>query len=295
MHELTWTTPDGDEWPMQVMAPVEDASGEGWPIVVTFHGARTGTSASDLSSVAQTGIVVAAPRWIEPEWSMMNLSVLDPGDYVDGMYFDDSMCAYAAAQAAAVELGGDAGRTTVEGFSAGVHPAAWVALGLERENPCPDADSVPPIALALGDAQFLFEGVMGSTNWDPAFADPASIAQDTLDRLLNPERWNADEDLRILIWSSNSTAADRAIESPPSADSWIRQRGDDQLIADLDELGQFDDGVIGFTDTGNLFSFRAENAGWDVTLGAVDGEHTRSSTELAWLTSLAWGEDIDLE
>ena len=133
---LTWETPDGDVWPIEVIHPVDSVS-SGWPVLVTFHPSVTGTGVRDFSAVASDGVVVVAPRWITPEWSETNLEAVSAEEYVDGRWFDVAACAFAAAQSVATDYGGDPERTTVEGFSAGVHPAAWVGLGAVRDDLCP--------------------------------------------------------------------------------------------------------------------------------------------------------------
>jgi hypothetical protein len=287
---LSWVAPDGDSWPLDVVAPVDDIEG-GWPVLVTFHGAEAlGTSASNMSAVAASGTVVVGPRWVIPEWSISNLDALDADDYVDGALFDIAKCALGAAQEAAADHGGNPDWTTVEGFSAGVHPAAWVGLGVVRDDPCPDTDIVAPAAMVVGDSQWLFEGFGGE--WDATFLDETSRATDTVDRFLNPERWNVPDGFVAYLWSSESTDVDRAVENPPAADSWVRSRGGDDIVADLDSVGAFDDESIGFLDNGLLQQLRMKEAGLPVLHEQLPGGHSRKSEMIDRTIELVWREPV---
>ncbi len=286
----TWTTPEGQEWALDVLAPVDAVEG-GWPVVVTFHGSAAGTSAVDLAEVAAGGVVVVGPRWIDPRWTLGDLDVVDGGEYVDGELLDVARCALGAAQQAAVEHGGDPSRTTVEGFSAGAHAAAWVGLGVVREDPCPDVDVIAPIAMVLGDSQLLFEGFEGE--WDSVFADPGSRATDTVDRFLNPERWDVPAGFAAYLWSSGSGVVDRDVTDPPAPDSWLRMRGGEDLVTDLDELGAFDDGSVGFVDAGRLLELRLHEVGVAALHEELGGSHMRKPAAIERTIALAWGEASD--
>ena len=283
----TWTTPDGESWALDVVAPVETVDG-GWPVLVTFHGAAAGTSAADMAEVARSGAVVVAPRWILPGWDETNLDALDPVEYVDGALFDVAWCALGAAQEAAAAHGGDPGLTTVEGFSAGVHPAAWVGLGVVRDNPCPELAVTAPVAMVVGDSQWLFEGF--GDEWDATFADASSRATDTVDRFLNPDRWSVPDGFVAYLWSSEADDADRAVDDPPADDSWLRTRGGEDIVVDLEALGAFDDGSIGFLDNGLLMALRMEGAGLTVLHEQLAGEHMRKPEMVERTIAVVWGE-----
>ena len=289
-ESLSWVTPDGESWPLDIVHPVDQVEG-GWPVLVTFHGAASGTSASELAGVARSGVVVVGPRWATPEWTIGNLGAIGAADYVDGAVFDGAKCALAAAQAAAADHGGNPDWTTVEGFSAGVHAAAWVGLGVVRNDPCPDAEIVAPVAMVVGDSQWVFQGVFGD-EWDAAFADESSRAPDTVDRFLNPERWDGPDGFEAYLWSSESTDFDRPVENPPAADSWLRTRGGDDLIEDLDTVGGFDDGAIGFLDNGLLQEYRMQQAGLAVVHEQHPGGHDRKPQAIERTIELVWQEPI---
>ena len=282
---LSWETPDGESWPLDVVAPVDTVE-EGWPLLVTFHGAASGTSASDMAAVARSGVVVVGPRWTIPEWTMSNLESLGPANYVDGALFDVAKCALGAAQEAAAGHGGNPDWTTVEGFSAGVHPAAWVGVGVIRDDRCPEVEIIAPIAMVLGDSQWVFEG----DQWDEAFVDESSQATDTVDRFLNPDRWTVPDGFVAYLWSSESTAVDRPVENPPAENSWLRTRGGDDTIDDLDTVGAFDDESIGFFDNGLLQEYRMKQAGLAVFHEQLPGDHSRKAQMIDRTVEVVWQE-----
>lgn len=287
LRDLTWTTPGmepplagvdvqwtvGQEWALEVVHPVETTQG-GRPVVVVFHGSTTGSAlGSNMTELARQGAVVVAPRWAPPAWSATNLNALSAEEYSDGYWFDVGACALSAAQQIASEYGGDPKRTTVVGFSAGVHPAAWTALGVARNNLCPDRDKfTPPIGMIIGDAQWLFQGAI----WDETFLDPDSLAKDTVDRFLNPARWVGMPDgFYAYLWNSESRAWARSVENPPSTDSWLATRREDMstLLVGLDAVGAFDDGFILFPDNRLLMAKRLDEAGITVMQDFVATDH----------------------
>lgn len=230
-------------------------------------------------------MVVVAPRWATPEWTLSNLEAIGTGAaYASGEFFDVAQCAFAAAQKAATDHGGNPEWTTVEGFSAGVHPAAWVGLGLVRDDPCPDAVTVAPIGLVLGDSNWLFQ----RDQFDGAFGDESSPGTDTVDRYLNPERWTVPDGFVAYLWSSESTVTERPVEMPPSAESWLRARGDDDLVDDLDSVGALDDGSVGFLDNGLLQHLRMRQAGITVAHEQLPGDHSRKAGMIARVVDVVW-------
>ncbi len=286
---LSWETPDGESWPLDVVAPV-DAVEEGWPVLVTFHGAASGTSASGMAAVASAGVVVVGPRWAIPEWSITNLESIGAANYVDGAVFDLAKCALGAAQEAAADYGGNPDWTTVEGFSAGVHPAAWVGLGVVRDDPCPDTEIIAPSAIVVGDSQWVFQGF--GDEWDETFLDQSSRATDTVDRFLDPDRWTVPDGFVAYLWSSESTAVDRPVEDPPEDDSWLRTRGGVDIIDDLDAFGALDDESIGFLDNGLLQESRMQQAGFAVLHEQLLGDHGRKSEMIDRVIEVVWQEPL---
>ena len=283
--ELSWQAPDGESWQLDVVAPIPAAEG-GWPVLVTFHGAARGTSATVMSAAAKSGIVVVAPRWIDPEWSVSNLNVMSSSVYVDGAAFDVARCALGAAQQAAGDYGGNPERTTVEGFSAGVHPAAWVGLGVVRDDPCPDVVTAAPIAMVLGDSQWVFQIDV----WDDTFVDSTSRAADTVDRFLNPDRWTVPDEFVAYLWSTESSSTSRPVQNPPSEESWLRTRGGDDIVKDLDAIGAFDDESIGFLDNGRLQELRIQRTDIHVSHEEYPGGHDRKPEMIDKVIDLIWAQ-----
>ncbi|NNE75408.1 MAG: hypothetical protein HKN26_17220 [Acidimicrobiales bacterium] len=288
VEDLTWTTPTvapadvgtvvqattGEAYPMTIAYPAAEPPVEGWPIVVHFHGAELGTSLYELDQHLGDRAVVVAPRWAPTAWSSQNLDALTAAEYADGYWFDVAACGLAAAQDAAVERGGDATRMTIVGFSGGVHPAARTALGEARNDLCPDREpAARPQAMIVGDSQFLFQG----DNWDETFADSASLAPDTVDRMLNPSRWSPRPvGFVVYLWTTDATYWTRAIANPPAADSWITNRLPDgaALLEDLAAVGAFDDEKIMFGDNALLLQMRLESAGVPVLHEFFPTNHT---------------------
>lgn len=288
LSDLTWTTPNmepaiagadvqrtvGQEWALDVVHPVE-SSVDGWPIVVVFHGSTAGSVifGGDMKDVARQGAVVVAPRWAPPAWSAENLKVLSAEEYIDGYWFDVGGCALSAAQEVAIEYGGDPARTTVVGFSAGVHPTAWTALGLARNNLCPDREPfTPPTGMVAGDAHWLFQG----GNWDEDFRDPESLAANTVERFLDPSLWRTlPAEFTAYLWSTESLAWNRSIENPPAEDSWLQIRVGHipGVLEDLESVGAFDDAVLLFPDNGLLLAWRLEGAGVTVLHESFSTDH----------------------
>lgn len=251
-------------WTMDVHYP--DAQGP-WPLVVVYHGMTTGRSNSEAREIARRGAVAVAPQWIKtlpPE--------LTREEYIEGDLLDRAACAVGKAQEVAGDFGADPADTTVAGFSAGMQPAAWVGLGAMRIDGCAQPMTYQPVGLVLGDNQFIFY----EDGWDASFADPESPATDTLDRLINPDRWSVPDDLAVYLWTSDYRHG-RAIENPPASDSWIWGRDTTgTLVDDLTALGAFDDEWIGWMDNALLMELRMKAAGIDVVHEAVGGGHNYS-------------------
>jgi len=261
------------------------------PIVVYFHGSTSGTPLNGLDQLAEQGAVVVVPRWILPEWNFGNLGILTEAEYADGYWFDVAACAYAAAQDAAVKYGGDPTATTLVGFSAGIHPAAWVTLTPPRNDLCPERDSVRPEAMVIGDSQLLFQG----PGWDETFEDPNSLALDTVDRLLNPKRWTGlPDDFAAYLWSTESTAYRRELEDPSTAESWIHTRSTEPevLIDDLRAVGAYDDGAIMFDDNALLLEKRLGDAGFSVLHETFPTNHAYTAGVHDRIGALVAGEEL---
>lgn len=234
------------------------SAGEGpWPVVVAFPQYAAGvTDAVTAREMARRGAVAFAPVTVPG-------GTRSPWEYIDGMDFDRGSCAVGFAQAHAREYAGDPERTTVMGAAGGDHQSVWSAFGLIREDVCEEPILHAPVGLVAGLPQWLFE----LAYWDEPIADPLSNARDTLDRFWNPSRWQAAEKLQVHLWTTASTSNQRPIEQPISSDSWIHSRDTTgTLVDDLETVGAFSDGTIGFNDNARAMYLRMRRAGISVTL-----------------------------
>ena len=261
---MIYHTDDESEWTMDVFYPSEAGP---WPLVVVYHGMTTGRSSTEARRIAESGAVAVAPQWLKAVPPTMTRE-----DFIVGDLFDRAACAAHAAQHAAADYGADPMQTTIAGFSAGAPTAAWIGLGVVREDVCALPMLYRPVGTVLGDSQLFFY----EDGWDPMFDDSSSPAADTTDRLINPERWDIDPDAAFYLWSSDFVYA-RDVDDPPGADSWIWSRdttGD--LIDDLAAVSAFDNGRIGWKDNANLLELRLAEAGFTVTHELVGGGHAYS-------------------
>ncbi len=265
---------DAGAWSMDVFYP--DAEGP-WPLVIVYNGMSTSTAAGEAREIAARGAVAVAPQWLKVTPPELTLE-----DYIDGGLFDRAACAVNAAQHLAADYGADPTRTTVAGFSAGMHPTGWVGLGVVRNDVCQTPQLYQPVGLVMGDSQFLFY----EQGWDSSLADPESPAADTVDRFVNPERWDVPDNLAVYLWTSDYPYG-RDIENPPSAESWIQSRDTTgTLINDLTVLEAFDDKWVDWMDNGLLMEMRMKGAGLGVIHEAVGGEHAYSSRVFDAIESL---------
>lgn len=265
-EEVVYHEDDDGTWAMDVFYP--DAEGP-WPLVIVYHGMSTLPARTEARVIAKRGAVAVAPQWIKATPPKMTRE-----GYIDGMLFDRAACAVNAAQHVADDYGADPTQTTVSGFSAGMHPTHWVGLGIVRDDLCDETLLHRPVGVVLGDNQFLFfeEG------WDDSLADANSQGADTLDRFINPERWDVPDDLAAYLWTSDFFHG-RGVDNPPGDDSWIHLRdANGTLVDDLAAVGAFDDEDIDFMDNGLLMERRMTAAGIEVVHEAVGGGHSYSDT-----------------
>lgn len=227
------------------------ADGEGpWPVAVVYHDFCVQCAeTSPARDLASRGAVVFTPTWV--------LEVGEAGEYVDGATFDRAVCALGAAQRLAPEFGGAAEATTVIGSGGGEHPATWAALNLARDAACEDPTMFKPTGLIVGEPQFIFQ----EEDFDDAFAEAGSNAPDTIDRFLNPARWDPAENLSVVLWATAYVGNSRAV-APDGSDSWLTTRDTTgTLVDDLAAVGAFDDGLILFDDNIQLMNARLSGAG----------------------------------
>ncbi|MGI9642412.1 MAG: hypothetical protein ACR2N9_06490 [Acidimicrobiia bacterium] len=261
-RDVEYLADDEGSWTMDVFYP--SVPGD-WPLVVVYHGMTTQRSITAANTIAASGAVAVAPQWLQT-------TSLTREEYIDGYLFDRAACATAVAQQIAVDFGADPTNTTVAGFSAGVHPAGWVGLGVVRTDVCDQPLAAEPVGLVLGDSQLIFY----EEGWDESFADPSSNAEDSTDRFVNPDRWNVPDDIAAYLWSTDFEYG-RTIEDPPADDSWIWARDTTgTLVDDFTALGAIESEWIGFMENGELLERRMVEIGIDATHDAVGGGHSYS-------------------
>jgi hypothetical protein len=227
------------------------SEGEGpWPVIVVYAEYCTGCEADNTARIlAMRGAVVFAPVWAIEDVSAT--------EYVEGALFDRAACAVGLAQAVAPQFGGDPNRTIVMGDAGGEHPATWVAYGLERTSACPEPVRYPPVGLVVGAPQWLFHEDL----WDQDFVSADAVALDTLDRFLNPERWHTADDLAVYLWATAYQGNNRILDGS-DAEGWLAMRDSTgTLVADLEAVGAFDDGVMLLEDDARLMEARLRGAG----------------------------------
>jgi hypothetical protein len=125
--------------------------------------------------------------------------------------------------------------------------------------------------LVPGESQFLFH----HERWDPAFASGDPEPRETLDGLLNPQRWNVSPELRVGLWSAaNPIGETRSIQNPPATDSWIWLRdAATPVVDDLAAVGAFDDERVDWHDNALLMEQRMKSADIDVRNEVYDIGH----------------------
>lgn len=248
--DLVYLTDDEGDWTLKVLYPVEDGP---WPLIVVIP-PQFGQVAAAREMAKRGAVTVVADAWTEV-WSG------DPAPHVYGE-MDRAVCIVGWAQAHAADYGASAKATTVAGYSGGAMAAAWAGLGLANGTACPEKMTELPVALVLGESQFLFH----HERWDPAFMSEDPEPKATLDGLFNPQRWNVSPDVRVALWSAEHPIGEtRAVENPPAEDSWIWLReAATPVVDDLIALGAFDDERVDWADNARLMESRMQQAGIDV-------------------------------
>jgi hypothetical protein len=248
-EEFIYLEDQAGSWSLKVFYPTEKGHS---PLIMMISPAP-GWVDGHARILAELGAVIV----VVESWA----TTADPALWLTGD-MNRPACALGWAQAHADDYGAIAGMTTVDGYSGGAMPAAWVALGVADDSSCEFNVSERPVGLVAGESQFLFH----NERWDPAFVSGDPEPPKTLDGLLNPERWNASSDLRVGLWSAeNPIGETRALENPPADDSWIWLRDTaTPVVDDLISIGALDDERIDWSDNARLMTLRMEQAGIDV-------------------------------
>lgn len=267
--DIVYLEMDGHEY--RVDAYVPDGDGP-WPVVVALHGAPVYKNNSYVTVVAEaaveSGMLVFTPNWVA-EWPTLSA--------MDAAFVRSTnpvlACALAFAQQEAAGYGGDSGRTVVYGSSAGATSGAALVLGpgTDVTSGClAQAPPMAPVGAVLGDAEYFNH----ATWWDGAFDEDIEEMQTLVAETVDPAFWNADLPARIRLWAAEDGSFPRSFDDPWDEDGWFALRDPDGSIReDLDELGELDDGVINYKDSGLLLFTRLEQAGIDATFEVFPGDH----------------------
>lgn len=264
---VPYMTIDGREVYLDIYAPNSDGP---WPVVVAFHGSGARddlTTYTVATEAAAQGMLVFTPGWIDEHSFPLTADVFDVNRQT-------ASCAVAFAQQQATELGGDPDRTVAYGFSAGYTPAMWVALA-PAEGPIPgcatDASPTQVNGVVAGDGV----GFLYTDYFDGAFdADPEAM-QAHGEVFVDPAVWPSDLDAKFFLWAAGDGTLPRTVGDVTDETGWLAQRDPTGSIrADLERLGQLEDGVITLVDAGRLMADRLAAAGLDVTLDEYPGGHT---------------------
>ncbi|MEA2026291.1 MAG: hypothetical protein U9O18_06340 [Chloroflexota bacterium] len=270
IKDIVYLEMDGHEYLVDVYAP----AGEGpWPVVVALHGATVykndSTNTVVAKAAAEAGMLVFAPNWVAawPTLSDMN------AEFVRSTQPALS-CALAFAQQQAVWYDGDPDRTVVYGMSGGgssghglvLAPTVDLTPGCLAQTP-----PVAPVGAVLGDAEYFNHPEW----WDGAFDQDIEEMQTLVAEKIDPAFWTADLPSRFRLWAAADGSFPRSFDDPWDEDGWFAQRDPDGSIReDLDDLGELDDGVINYIDSGLLLFTRLQREGVDATFDVLPGGHT---------------------
>jgi len=175
-NDLVYLTDDEGTWTLDVAYPAENGP---WPLIVVVphrypapESLRTSLSVALSWCRAMLGQRPAA-------WTT------DPNRHLYGE-MNRAACIVSWAQAHAGDYGADPQITTVAGYSGGAPAATWVGLGLADDGGCDEPIAALPVAVVPGESQFLFL----HERWDAAFVSGDPEPRETVDGLLNRQRWN---------------------------------------------------------------------------------------------------------
>ena len=268
--DIVYLEMDDHEYLVDVYVPAGDGP---WPVVLALHGGTVYKNNSYTTRVAkaaaEAGMLVFAPNWVA-EWP--SLSAMD-------MEFVRStqpalQCALAFAQQEATTYDGDSARTVVYGSSAGGTSGAGLVLGpaVDLTPGClAQAPPMAPVGAVLGDAEYFNHPAW----WDGAFDEDIEEMQTLVAEKVDPAFWTAELPARVRLWAAEEGSFPRSFDDPWDEDGWFAQRDPDGSIReDLDALGQLDDGVISYIDSGLLLFTRLQQTGIDATFEMFPGDHS---------------------
>lgn len=262
-------TTTGAEYLMDVYTPAGDGP---WPVVVAFHGQDSDLKDESSTTVvaqeaAAQGMLVFTPSWIN--FSAFPVTV----ETYEG-WIKTANCAVAFAQQNAATYGGDPAITVLHGFSAGIRPSLFALLQPMDDPISGCATEEPPVPIAgvvLGDGEYFLH----TETFDGAFQTDLEAMQAEVAALIDPSHWPEDLDAEFFLWIAGTGTNPRSIGDLSDESGWLAQRDPDGSIrADLDRLGQLEDGTITYIDAGQLLELRLSEAGFEVTLDEYPGGHT---------------------
>lgn len=269
--DMAYMTVDGVELLMDVYTPAGDGP---WPVVVAFHGLDSrGKDSEDNIPVAEAaaaeGMLVFAPSWIvwDPPPFPFTISSFEG-------WRQAANCAVAFAQQNAAALGGDPADTILYGFSAGAGAALIAAVQptVAPVDGC-ETDASPLLAsgAVLGDGVYFLH----NEDFDAAFDADLEGMQAEVAALVDPTNWPEDLNAKFKLWVAQEGTNPRTFVDPWDETGWLALRDPTGSIrADLEQLGQLEDGVISTVDAGQLLAFRLSEAGFEVILDEYPGGHT---------------------
>ena len=237
------------------------------PVAVMFHGNAPRGKDDGYTTVVAEAAAAAGMHVLVPNWLTGTTGITSESFDV---FHAAANCAVAYAQAHL----GDGSPTVVYGFSAGVGPAARAAFDPATE-PIPgcmaDDPPAPVTGAVLGDGEYFLH----SSIFDGAFSADPEAMQAVVTSLVDPTAWPVDMETRFRLWVAEDGTLPRTFDDPWDESGWLARRDPDGSIrADLDRLGQLDDGVVSFIDEGQLMELRLREAGIEVSLDSYPGGHS---------------------
>lgn len=265
--DLVYTTQGGVDRVLDVYTPTSEGP---WPVVVAFHGVDGDLEdGRDTTSIAEAlatqGMLVYAPGWLAPSDFPFTVAVMEAWEA-------RVHCAVAFAQDHADSNGGDPSTTVVYGFSAGAGAGLIAAVGdaVAPFDGCEvQSADVAPVGAVLFDGEWFLHG----PNFDRMFADELEGAQAQVAGLVDPATWRDDLAARFELSVAERSVGERAFADPATSQFLGSRDPDGSIRADLERLGQLEDGTISYVDAGQLVDLRLSEAGFDSNLTIFPGGH----------------------
>jgi acetyl esterase/lipase len=266
---VVYMTVNGADLMMDVYVPTDGGSS---PVVVSFHG-QSELQKGDLDTVAvakeaaSDGMVVFVPSWFYTNPIPLSGEKLQ-------VTSDVANCAVAFAQQNAAQYGGDPARTVLDGFSAGVIPAMNASLEPAEEpiaGCATDTLPIPALGVVLGDGEYFLH----DRQHDSAFVRDPTGMQAGVAGWLDPSNWPEDLKPQFFLWINTDGIGSNPRTFDAVDSGWFPTRDPDgSIAADLEQLGQLEDGVVSYMDTDQLLYQRMTDAGVVVTSDEYPGGHT---------------------